>query len=72
MIDDYHMLKNLDLASRLKFIKAVVEIACDEYDCNAGEILEDIGKRYQICYLCLSQKDIGEDEICNDCENMYG
>ena len=67
MMDDYHMLKNLDPVSRHKFIKSVVELACEEYDCNQGEILEDIGKRYQICCLCLDQKELGEDDICNDC-----
>jgi len=67
MMDNYHMLEKLDSGHRQKLIKDIVKMAYHEYDCNAGEILEGIGKRYQICYMCLSQKDLGDDEICADC-----
>jgi hypothetical protein len=70
-MDKYHMLENIDAAVRHKFIKSIVEVACDECDCNPGVILEDIGGRYQICYLCLNQKELVEYDTCADCIANY-
>lgn len=36
-------------------------------DCNAGEILEDIGREVGLCYCCLEASDDIEDDICIDC-----
>ncbi|MEA2061007.1 MAG: hypothetical protein U9P10_10965 [Thermodesulfobacteriota bacterium] len=38
-----------------------------QYDCNPGEILEDIGERVGICYYCQSPAEKFHDGICEKC-----
>ena len=38
-----------------------------QYDCNPGEILEDIGEQVGICYCCQSTADEFHDGICKTC-----
>jgi len=37
------------------------------YDCNPGEILEDIGERVGLCYYCSKPADEFRDGICRKC-----
>lgn len=39
----------------------------NRYDCNAGEILEDIGSHIGLCYCCLETSDDIECDLCVDC-----
>lgn len=51
-------------------IKEIVNVS-EEYDCNAHEILEGIGKRLKICYYCLNFVNKfahGSYGICEDCD----
>lgn len=38
-----------------------------QYDCNPGEILEDIGERVGVCYYCNKPVDEFRDGICKEC-----
>jgi recombinational DNA repair protein RecR len=38
-----------------------------QYDCNPGEILEDIGERVGICYYCKRPADEFCDGVCKKC-----
>ena len=38
-----------------------------QYDCNPGEILEDIGERVGICFYCCKPADEFRDGICKEC-----
>lgn len=39
----------------------------DQYDCNPGEILEDIGEDFEICYCCLKFDLPLKRGICQKC-----
>ena len=50
-----------------EFALRVIEIG-DDYDCNNGEIFEDIGKELGVCYCCLKKSDdISFSGLCKDC-----
>ncbi len=38
-----------------------------EYDCNPGEILENIGERFGICYCCAKAAPELKDGLCEKC-----
>lgn len=37
------------------------------YDCNSGEISDDIGERLGLCYCCIEKKKNLEYGICKEC-----
>ena len=50
-----------------KFVLALIDIG-ENYDCNNGEILEEIGKELGLCYCCLSEaEDINYGGLCKKC-----
>jgi len=50
-----------------KLVITIVKKAASEYDCNYGEILEDIGERLKICQCCLKKTVELEDGLCKAC-----
>jgi recombinational DNA repair protein RecR len=42
------------------------------YDCNSGEILEEIGERLGICLRCLTAKSDLIEGMCRSCRNRKG
>lgn len=54
-----------------KFALALIEIG-EDYDCNNGEIFEDIGKELGLCYCCLSEaEDINDNGLCKKCRSQW-
>ncbi len=52
----------------LEFVRHTVQLAYQRYDCNNGEILEDLGQTLRLCYDCLKESDdLDEDELCPSC-----
>jgi hypothetical protein len=49
-----------------EFAMELVKIGRD-YDCNDGEVLEDIGEELEICYYCLKEANDIEDGLCKEC-----
>lgn len=49
-----------------KFALNIVRIG-REYDCNNGEILDEIAKELGICYCCLKETNDIEDGLCKEC-----
>lgn len=41
----------------------ILEIST-QYDCNPGEVLQDIGEKIGICYHCQSAAEEFHDDIC--------
>ena len=65
--EEYDLFKFLGKDKTKDFVLKIVQVG-NEYDCNPGEILEEIGRRVGICYYCLQQKEnIDEDGLCADC-----
>ncbi|GAB3358698.1 hypothetical protein GCM10027566_23660 [Arachidicoccus ginsenosidivorans] len=47
-------------------LKAVFGVGY-QYDCNPGEILEDIAEEFDVCYSCLTFDVPLRDGICQKC-----
>lgn len=65
--DHYNFFATLNKEETLKFVKKIIQIGISE-DCNDSEILDEIGKKLGICYMCMEvAADINEDGICAKC-----
>lgn len=65
--DNYNFFDTLKKEEILKFIKKTIDIGAYA-DCNNGEILDEIGKKLGICYMCIKFVDnIDEVGICPKC-----
>lgn len=51
-------------------LNEIRKIGCD-YDCNYGEILEDIGEELNVCYECWSYSDELEEGSCEKCRSRW-
>jgi len=62
-----------DILGKEKTQNLILEIlgAAHQYDCNPGELLQDIGEKIGICYYCQSIAEEFHDEICNVCHERY-
>ncbi|RKT45890.1 hypothetical protein [Thiocapsa rosea] len=53
------------------FAQAVIKIG-HHYDCNPGEILEDIGEKVGLCSYCDAAVDQLIDGLCLKCHKEIG
>ena len=44
-----------------------VRVIGDDYDCNHGEILDNIGEELMVCYQCWDYCDAMDGGICYTC-----
>lgn len=64
--------KNMEMKEKQELARQMMEIG-DGYDCNDGEILEDIGEDYGICECCHEDTVAFKDGYCHKCyEEEYG
>ena len=42
-----------------------------DYDCNPGEILEGIGDRVGVCYMCRNRSDEFIGNVCKKCRDTW-
>ena len=50
-----------------RFVTGIIEVS-GHYDCNNGQILENIGVELGICYCCLKETDeITKYGLCKKC-----
>lgn len=50
-----------------EFVLTLIKIG-KNYDCNDGEIIEDMGAEFGICNYCLKPTDnLNEEGLCKDC-----
>jgi hypothetical protein len=68
LLNDHEVFQFFGKEKTLQFLKRIREIGC-EHDCNAGEILEEIGEQLKICYCCWEYADSLENEMCGKCCN---
>ncbi len=57
-----HLGKDLSQTVVLKILKI-----SDDYDCNSGEILDEIGERLGVCYFCQQIAEKFQDGVCQSC-----
>jgi hypothetical protein len=58
---------NIPQDKTLEFAKDIARIGY-HYDCNNGEIFNEIGKRLNFCYACNKfSTEIDEDGLCKEC-----
>jgi hypothetical protein len=65
LLEEYKFFKKLGSVKTLEFINEAIQL-CE--DCNNGEILDEIGERLGICYMCVEYAKKLEDGICSACE----
>jgi hypothetical protein len=69
LLDQHLLFQSLEGERKAEIIREVVQVACREYDCNAGEILQGLGQRFGICYYCLQPADDLKNDMCSRCRN---
>lgn len=68
LLDRMGIAEKMEKEERNEFIKNIIKIGNSE-DCNPGEILDEIGEKYGICYGCLEEATDFEDGLCPTCRN---
>ena len=68
--DEYDFFVNIDSKIKASFLSDVLTIGYD-YDCNDGEILQDLGQELEFCYSCheIDTEFEEEGDICKNCCN---
>lgn len=67
LLEEYDFFSNLTQEEILKFAHEIVTIGC-RYDCNNGEIFDEIGKRLNYCYACAElATNLDEYGVCKEC-----
>lgn len=70
LCDRFGILEGLEESKRYEFIHEILCIG-NGYDCNSGEILEEISTKYNICYCCRKQTLVNEEGICKECGGEF-
>lgn len=68
LLEEYGFFKHIGAGRISEFVKSIVDIG-NNYDCNNSEILEEIGEKIGICYLCLESAKNFEHGICKKCKD---
>ena len=64
---DMGIFETIGKEKTLGFARELLKLG-SKYDCNDGEILEDMDE-LGICYCCLKETDDLEDGLCNECRD---
>lgn len=65
IFDEHGLLKGPEAQ---KAVLEVVAYACEEQECIAGAVLEDVGTRLSICHACLQVSDpLSRGGLCLAC-----
>lgn len=70
LLDEKNVFQLLGREKTLELLQGINRIGC-EYDCNDGEILETIGEKLTVCYICWEYHDILEEGICHPCKEKW-
>ena len=66
MLEEQSVFKLLGKEKTQALVTGIIKMS-HRYDCNSGEILEDIGERVGICYYCEKPAQDFHDGICKSC-----
>ncbi len=69
-LDDYEVFTLLGKEKTLQLLSEIRKIGRD-YDCNDGEILDEIGEKLNICYQCWKYGDSLDFGVCVKCCANY-
>ncbi len=65
-LEEYDFFKTLGKEKTLKFLNKKRKLSWD-FDCNNGEILEDIGEKLKVCYECYQYREKLDYGVCEEC-----
>ncbi len=66
----HSVFESLETEKTQSIVLALLKISND-YDCNPGEILEDIGERLGVCYCCSNAAQDFREGVCLNCYEKY-
>ncbi len=66
LLEEQGILQYLGKEKTLDLLKKIGDIGAGE-DCNYGEILDVIGQKLNICYMCWNYKENLERGVCEPC-----
>ena len=66
MLEQEAVFEHLGKDSSQTVVQKILDIS-NYYDCNSGEILDEIGERLGICYCCRKIAEKFQDGLCQNC-----
>lgn len=67
LLEKYHFFNSLTQKEIIDFINEIETIG-NCYDCNSGEIFNEIGKRMKYCYCCGTfSAELDDNGVCKEC-----
>ena len=66
LLDEYQVFNFPGKQNTIKFLQDINYIS-NQYDGNFGEVLEELGEEWGICYECIRYSDNIEYGICKNC-----
>jgi hypothetical protein len=66
LMEEQSVFKLLGKEKTQILVRDIIKLS-HQYDCNPGEILEDIGERVGICCYCEKPADELHDGLCKSC-----
>lgn len=66
MLEEQSVFKLLGKEKTQTLVTDIIKMS-HQYDCNPGEILDDIGESVGICYYCEKPAEDFHDGICKSC-----
>ena len=70
LLDEASVFEQLGREGTRNLALKILDISWD-HDCNPGEILEGIGERVGVCYICGDAADEFIDDECRECAEEY-
>jgi hypothetical protein len=70
MLEERGVFTQMGPAAAQKLVLDIVKRSREEYDCNSGEILDQIGARLGICSCCAKASAELVDGTCPKCRAM--
>lgn len=70
LLDEFKFFKSIGQEKTLTFLKDIKKLSYG-YDCNDGEILEELGEKLKVCHTCWEYSDDLKYGVCDKCREHW-